>query len=150
MGKDTHTTKEIVNLTFQKTTHAFLIVLNDFPMPENGIIGLPFLQNYNINLCNNSLSLDKITHTLETDTIILPENSIQLITIETHRTHGDIIIEDCPYVPEGIFRIRNSQIKVPLCNPTNEPMQICKEEIKYKHIKTLPDRKEVIHVLTIE
>lgn len=150
MGNDIHKTNQTVNLQFQNKTHLFLIVPNNFPIPEDGIIGVPFLQAYHFNLSNKSLSLDNKIYKLENEIIILPKNTIQLITIEADKKRGDVIIEDCPYVPDGIFRISDYKIKVPLSNPTNDSISIRKEEINYKHIKTLPEREEIFSTLSIE
>ena len=42
MGRDEHTSTETVKLNFFNKEHVFQIIANDFPLPEDGIIGLKF------------------------------------------------------------------------------------------------------------
>ena len=52
MGNDKHRTNEVTKLKFQGKEHLFVIVPEDFPIPENGIIGIPSLHSYQFNLSN--------------------------------------------------------------------------------------------------
>ncbi|XP_043588305.1 uncharacterized protein LOC122570272 [Bombus pyrosoma] len=60
MGSDKHTTDKICNLTMLKKNHQFHVVPNNFPLIEDGIIGLPFLTKYRYSVTNNKLTLDEI------------------------------------------------------------------------------------------
>ena len=53
-------------------------------------------------------------------------------------------------MPDGIFRISDTQIEVPLSNSTNKPIRISKQEIKYQHIKILLEQTETVYTLTSE
>ena len=111
-------------LKFQDKEHTFIIVLNDFPLPEDGIIGVPFLYSYKFNLSNNTLQLVSKIHALVSLGIIIPKNSIKMIKIHTGRKQGYVLIENNPRVPDSIYRICDSQIIVPISNETeiqNEP-----------------------------
>ena len=46
MGNDKHRTSKVTKLKFQGKEHLFVIVPENFPIPENGIIGIPFLHSY--------------------------------------------------------------------------------------------------------
>ncbi|XP_033222760.1 uncharacterized protein LOC117176615 [Belonocnema kinseyi] len=48
MGNDQHRTNQITKFKFQGKEHVFVIVPNDFPLPEDGIIGAPFMYNKGI------------------------------------------------------------------------------------------------------
>lgn len=43
-----------------KKNHQFYVVPNNFPLIEDGIIGLPFLRKYQYSVTNNKLTLDEI------------------------------------------------------------------------------------------
>ena len=45
MGRDEHTSTETVKLNFFNKENVFHIIPNDFPLPENGIIGLKNIKN---------------------------------------------------------------------------------------------------------
>ena len=72
MGNDKHTTSEIKKLKFQEKEHVFAIVPNDFPLPEDGITGIPFMQSYKFNLSNAYLELNGVKHKLHDDGICVP------------------------------------------------------------------------------
>ena len=52
MENDKHRTNEVTKLKFQGKEHLFVIVPEDFPIPENGVIGITSLHSYQINLSN--------------------------------------------------------------------------------------------------
>jgi Retroviral aspartyl protease. len=47
MGHEEHKSNQATHLNYFNKKHLFHIVSDDFPLPEDGIIGLPFLQEYN-------------------------------------------------------------------------------------------------------
>lgn len=47
MGNETHTSDFKIELQYLDINHVFHIVPDDFPVPEDGIMGLCFLQQYN-------------------------------------------------------------------------------------------------------
>ena len=85
MGNDRHTTSEITKLKFQGKEHVFVIVPNDFPLPEDGIIGIPFMHSYKFNLSNTYLELNGVKHKLHDDGIFVPMNSIKIISMEVKK-----------------------------------------------------------------
>ena len=46
MGKDVHISKQKTTLNFFNKEQTFYIVPDDFPLPEEGIIGINFLSQY--------------------------------------------------------------------------------------------------------
>ena len=46
MGNDHHQSIEAINLNFFNEKQTFHIVEDDFPLPEDGIVGIKFLKRY--------------------------------------------------------------------------------------------------------
>ena len=65
MGHNQHEAKKVTLLKFQGKWHTFIIVPNEFPLPEDGIIGIPFLHAYEFNLSNKNLQLNNKVYSLE-------------------------------------------------------------------------------------
>ena len=60
MGNDIHSTKYTTILTTPLgKQHEFIIVPPNFPLKEDGIIELNFLDQYNYNINKNFLTLDR-------------------------------------------------------------------------------------------
>ena len=59
MGHDEHVSSHEVIIPYLGIQHTYHIVGEDFPIPEDGIMGLPFLHQYKYNLTNNASYLDK-------------------------------------------------------------------------------------------
>jgi hypothetical protein len=77
MGNDKHTTNKVCNLNIFKKDHQFHIVPDNFPLIEDGIIGLPFLKKYRYNVTNDKLTLDEITLPFQsTDNEIGPSETL--------------------------------------------------------------------------
>ena len=77
MGSDKHTINKICNLTMFKKNHQFYVVPNNFPLIEDGIIGLPFLTKYQYSVTNHKLTLDKIILPFQkTDSKIRPGETL--------------------------------------------------------------------------
>lgn len=148
MGNDKHQTNEVTKFKFQGKEHLFVIVPENFPIPEEGIIGTPFLYSYQFNLSNNSLQLDDKVYPLEYDGILIPKNTIKMITVKTNRKQGHILIEDNPYIPNSIYRIVDSQVMIPVSNEAETDLRLSDEEINYKFINVGPEREERITYIT--
>ena len=58
MGKNEHCSKEVVKLTILNKIHLLHIVLDDYPIPEDGILGLPLMDAYNFKFSNLHFNLD--------------------------------------------------------------------------------------------
>ena len=77
MGSDKHAINKICNLTVFKKNHQFYVVPNNFPLIEDGIIGLPFLTKYQYSVTNHKLTLDKIILPFQkTDSKIRPGETL--------------------------------------------------------------------------
>ena len=81
MENDKHTTSEITKLKFPGKDNVFDIVPNDIPLPEDGIIGIPFIHSYKFSLLNTYSELDGVKHKLHDDGIFVPMNSILIISM---------------------------------------------------------------------
>ena len=57
MGNDKHTTNRVTILRILEKTSIFHVP-NDFPLIEDGLIELPFLNNYDYNITNKNITLD--------------------------------------------------------------------------------------------
>ena len=66
-----HTSTHEVRIPYLEQNHSFNVVGNGFPIPENGIIGLPFLHAYECSLTNDALFLNKQRHDSMDDGIII-------------------------------------------------------------------------------
>ena len=58
MGNDKYQTDETVDFQFFNIMNTFHVVLDDFPLIEDGIIGLPMLSNYSYRINNESIQLN--------------------------------------------------------------------------------------------
>ena len=57
MGRDKYGTNEYVTKRIFGQNHIFHIVPNNFPIIEDGIIGLPCLEKYNYSISNDKIRL---------------------------------------------------------------------------------------------
>nr|XP_012150419.1 PREDICTED: uncharacterized protein LOC105663763 [Megachile rotundata] len=113
MRKDRHDSKGEDTLKLFDKLHSFHVVSDGFPLLEDGIMGLPFFEQYQYNITNNELTLDGQTIQHETEISILPN--------ETYTTK--IPINEQFYVAH-------------IYNPTNETLTYPVHELN----TTLPDR----------
>ena len=125
MGNDKHTTTEITKLKFQGKQHVFAIMPNDFSLPKDGMIGIPFMQSYKFNFSNTYLELDGVKHKCKKE--IEEEHSME---VERKQTHAMIL--DHPNIPDSIYRIHNYQLQVPISNETDETLILSSTEIQAK------------------
>ena len=119
-GHDEHVSSHEVIIPYLGIQHTFHIVGEDFPIQEDGIMGLPFLHQYKYNFTNNALYLDKKKHELIDDGIIIPPYSVQLVKFQVRSTNENAVLMNNKYLPDSIYRITDQQIKIPLANPTPE------------------------------
>ena len=97
MGNDKHEAVETVILMLQNKRHTFAVVHDDFPLLEDGIVENPFLRSYKFNLSNKFLELDGKIYLLGDNGTVIPKNSSKIITLETRKEKGEVIIENSPY-----------------------------------------------------
>lgn len=55
----------MTHVPFLQIKHPFLIIPNDFPLIEDGIFGLTFLEQYQFNITNETITLNGITLKLQ-------------------------------------------------------------------------------------
>lgn len=120
-------------------------------MLEDGIIGIPFLHAYQFSLSNNFLKLDEQSHPLESNAIVIPKNSVKMISVTTNRPGGQIVlIEDNPHVVDCILQVRNSKVTVPISNGTDKDLRLSDDDIKLKYVSSLPKRVNAFNYISQE
>ena len=72
MGNDRHRTNKITHIKLQNKQSTFYVVPNNFPLIEDGLIGLPFLNQYNYRITNDTITLDDTTIHFQKDKEIAP------------------------------------------------------------------------------
>lgn len=149
MGNEVHLMQEVTSLQFQDKEHTFVVVPSDFPLLEDGIIGIPFLHAYQFNLSNNFLKLDEQSHPLESNAIVIPKNSVKMISVTTNRPDGQIVlIEDNPHVVDCILQVRNSKVVIPISNEGDKDLRLSDEDIKLKFVSSLPKRINAVNYIS--
>ena len=129
-GNDKHEAKETIILMLENKRHTFAVVADDFQLPENGIVGNPFLHSYEFNLTNRSLELDSKIYPLEDNGTVIPKNSVKIITLETKREEGEVRIKNNPYTPDSIYSIYDSNIRLPINNESTSDLKLATNDIK--------------------
>ena len=127
MGNDKHSSQEATHLYYFGKIHLFHIVSDDFPLPEDGIIGLPFFKKYHrYAITPNYLIIEDKKISLIDDGEYLPPHTAQVrrIDVTSDKTIQDVWIENNDSVPDGIYQIKNGKIILPFNNYSNQPMQI--------------------------
>ena len=147
MGNDRPEARETVRLSLENTRHSFVVVPDNFPLPEADIAGNPCLHSYGFNLTNRSLQLKGRIYLLEDNAVLIPKNSIKFITLKTKKKEGKVIIEDNPYIPDSIYCVRDSKLTLTISNEHNNDLKLATSDIKYKY-KTTNLNEELINYLT--
>lgn len=143
MGNDRHQTTEAAYIPYFGTNHIFHIVPADFPLPESGIIGLPFLKKYErYSLTPKFLILGKNKLPLHEDGHYISKNSQQVCLIQVKDTDSNVWIEGNEQIPDGIYSIRQGELLVPIYNYKSSPFKI-PDEIKYDKILNIQSRDEI-------
>ena len=150
MGNDKHLSTRSTTFKYLNKEHLFYIVPENFPIPEDGIIGVPFLYNYKFSLSNSNLMLNNFNHDLIDNGIFIPKSSVKVVNIETSRKNGHVIIEQSPYLPTSVYKISEGQIRIPIANHSNETVMIPTNEIKYNYIKINDFKEKIQHISTEE
>jgi hypothetical protein len=115
MGNEKHQSTEATNLNYFGRSQLFHIVSDDFPLPEDGIIGLPFLQKYDrYAVTPNFLIIENKKVPLHNDGQFINKNLGKACKIHVDSKDQDIWIGEHDLIPEGIYCIRNNEVKVPL------------------------------------
>ncbi|CAK9833797.1 Protein GVQW3 [Anthophora retusa] len=83
MGQDKYFTNRYINADIYDKTHKFYIVPKDFPLIEDGIIGLPCLEKYKYEITNDKLKLNNnILYFQKPGTIPPGEKRVQTVYFE--------------------------------------------------------------------
>ena len=115
MGNDHHQSIKAVYFNFKKKT--FHIVEDDFPLPEDGIIGIKFLKKYErYTIKAKFLIRENKKLLLIDDGTYIPTKTSKICNIDIEINNKDIWIENQEKIPDGIYRIRNGHISVPTKN----------------------------------
>ena len=137
MGRDKHISTETVNLTFFGQSHIFHFVPDNFPLPEEGIIGIKLFYKYRRYAITSEFSiLDNIKLPLHEDGEFIPGKTAKVFRITTTDQNQDILVLDQENIPDGIYRIQDNEISVPITNYCIESKPI-NARIKYEQILTI-------------
>ena len=127
MGNDKYQTDETVDFQFFNIMNTFHVVPDDFPLIEDGIIGLPMLSNYSYRINNESVQLNGNEIFFQAPKTILPGQT----KIET------IYLDKVP-------------TRVCFCN-TGEQPTIITNDLSYEHdLDKIAKMKQIIRLDHIE
>lgn len=127
MGNDRHKSKFSTQFRALKEDHVFHIVPDSFPIPEDGIIGLPFLQKYKYKITNDYLFLGETRIPLRSDIKLQPgESTIKETFIDHQRT------QVC-FINTGERPIESNQIELDESSKLDR-MQLLMQNLRTKHI----------------
>ena len=112
MGKDVHIFKK-TTLNFFNNEQTFHIVPDDFPLPEEGIIGINFLSQYDrYSIIPEYLIISKIKLPVYEDGEFVPLNSKKICRIKIkEEVNQQILILVQENIPDGIYRVNEGFVK---------------------------------------
>ena len=140
MGRDEHISTETANLTFFGQSHIFHIIPDNFPFPKEEIIGLKLFSKYRRHaITPEFLILDNIKLPLHEDGEFIPGRTTKIFKIATTDQNQDTLVLDQENIPDGIYRIQNKEISVPITNYYIQLKPI-NTRIKYEQILTIESR----------
>ena len=144
MGNDKHQSDLATHINYLGKSHLFHIIPNNFPLPEEGIIGLPFLKQYNkYYLTDKWLYLDGRKMLLHDDGYFVESNVMRICCIPTEENDEDVWIENQQNIPDGLYKCKNNNIKLPSFNYKNKPIKQ-PEKICFDTVTNIASR-DVIH-----
>ena len=111
--------------------HTFYVVGNEFRVPENGIMGLPFFHAYKDSLINDGLFRNRQHHDLMDDGIIIPPNCVRMVNLPIKTTKKNAIL-------------------MPLANPTDEYKILGTSEFDIRPTDTEFQKKSAKYLTTEE
>ncbi|XP_076660824.1 uncharacterized protein LOC143364275 [Halictus rubicundus] len=87
MGQDRYTTDRYVKIRIFDQSHKFFVIPDDFPLIEDGIIGLPCLEKYQYEISNDKIKLnDNVLYFQKPATVQPGEVKVQTIYLEGRPT----------------------------------------------------------------
>ena len=134
MRKYVHTLKQKTTLNFFNKEQTFYIVPDDFPLPEEGIIGIKSLSQYDrYSITPEYLIIDKIKLPIYEDGEFLSPNLDKICRIKIkEEVNQDILFLDQENIPDGIYRVNEGFVKIPIRNNTLNPLQVKNNLEKYE------------------
>lgn len=138
MGHDLNYSHQAIKIPYFNKTHLFLIVNDDFPLPEEGIIGRPFLKAYEKYHLTfpDFLYINERKLPLYQDGNFVPNNTVQLTKIQIEGNDKDIFIDGNDNIPSGLYRIKDNKTTIPIYNYGNHLMKK-PETINYEEIESI-------------
>lgn len=126
MGNDKHTASKATYIYYFGKKHLFHVVHNEFPLPEEGIIGLPFFRQYQrYSITPEYLIIENHKLPLNDDGEYIGPHTIQINKITLPDiTDQEVWIENNPHIPDGIYKIKNEKLQVPYSNYGSQPIKI--------------------------
>ena len=116
MGRDEHISTETFNLKFLGHSHIFHIVPDNFPLPEEGIIGIKFFSKYRrYAMTSEFLILDNIKLPLYEDGEFIPGKTTNVFRIAKTDQNQNVLVleqENC-IEPKPINTIITPPLPVP-------------------------------------
>lgn len=136
MGNDEHHATEACYMNYFGKNHLFHVVRSDFPSIEEGIIGQPFLNKFDKYLITpDYLVVDNKKTPLIREGKYLQNRTMTLCKISINERDQDIWVENHDAIPDGIYQIKNRQVRIPYFNYHKHPVKI-PDTIKYDKIMT--------------
>ncbi|XP_063911941.1 uncharacterized protein LOC135128792 [Zophobas morio] len=121
----------------------FYLVKNSFPIPEDGILGKPFLEQFNLNVNikqqiifdndhsgNKTINNDNSnTNNKSNDEFVLPPRCERLFKVYIKAPNGDYIMkkskqEKSIFNAESLIKVKNNQSVVALLNPGESEVRL--------------------------
>ena len=124
IGNDKHVSNNATNILHFNKKHIFDIVSDDFLLPEERIVESPFFRKYTrYSITPECLYLDNVKLPLHDDGEYIKNNTAQIMRIQVADKIGECYIENEPLIPDGIYKIQNGAVIVPVHNYGNQPLQ---------------------------
>ena len=144
MGDYKHQTTEATYLSYFGKNHLFHIVEREFPLPEDGIIGLPFFHKFpRYAITQKFLVIDKWKLPLYCDGEYIPKNSAKIWQIQLNNEDDQVVwIENQKEIPDGLHAIKNNKLEIPLHNYDSTPLRV-PEHISFERITSIKTRDVV-------
>ena len=144
MGDDKHQTTEATYLSYFGNNHLFHIVEREFPLPEDGIIGLPFFHKFpRYAITQKFLVIDKWKLPLYCNGEYIPKNAAKICRVQLNNEDDQVVwIENQKEIPDGLYAIKNNKLEIPLHNYDNTPLRV-PEHINFKTITCIKTRDVV-------
>ena len=145
MGDHKHQSTEATYLSYFGKNHLFHIVEREFPLPEDGIIGLPFFHQFpRYAITQKFLVIDKWKLPLYCDGEYIPKNSAKICKIQLNNENDQVVwIENQKEISDSLCAIKNNKLKILLHNYDYTPLRV-PEHINFERITFIKTRNVVL------